>query len=63
MSRQDELEAQVREISLDERLHKCKKIVAKMCSEGRPPKMTIPVQWDDEDFFMVTTINDALKAI
>jgi hypothetical protein len=29
-----------------------------MCSEGRPPKMSIPVQWNDDDFFICTTLRD-----
>ena len=60
---QEELEARVREIPLQERLVRCRSMIGKMCSEGRPPKMTIPVQWNDEDFFISVTIKDALNAI
>ncbi len=34
-----------------------------MCAEGRPPRMKIPVAWDDDDFFIATTIADALTAL
>ena len=61
--KKEELEAIVREMPLRDRLERCRSMVGKMCSEGRPPKMTIPVQWDDEDFFMSTTLKDALEAI
>ncbi len=54
-----ELEARVRDTPLTERLEKCKSLIGQMCSQDRPPKMSIPVQWDDEDFFISTTINDA----
>ena len=53
----------LRKIPLEERLKKCQGMIGKMCSEGRPPKMTIPVHWDDEDFFISNTIGDALEKI
>lgn len=58
----EELEKRVRSSgSLSERLDKCREMIAGMCKERRPPKMSIPVQWDDEDFFINTTIKDALE--
>ena len=61
--RLEEMEARVHETPLADRLEKCRVIVGKLCSDGRPPKMTIPVQWDDEDFFMSVTMKDAITAI
>jgi hypothetical protein len=64
--REEELKAQLRETPLMERLKQSREMIGKMCSEGRPPKMTIPVQWYDEAFFISTTLKDAidkLKAI
>jgi hypothetical protein len=62
--RQDELEKQVRERgTLEERLMQCRERIGRMCSEGRPPKMTIPVQWDDDDFFIGVTLQDAIAAV
>lgn len=64
--REDELKAQLRKTPLIERLEQSRKMIGKMCSEGRAPKMTIPVAWFDEDFFISTTLKDAidkLKAI
>ncbi len=62
MSKED-LEKRVRDSgSLIERLDKCHEMIGKMCSEGRPPKMTIPVQWHDEDFFIAVTLQDAIRA-
>ena len=55
-----ELKARVREIPLMERLEQCRGMIGNMCSELRPPKMSIPVRWNDEDFFISTTIQDAM---
>lgn len=64
MSRHEELEGIVRESgSLSERLVISRSRIGKMCSESRPPKMTIPAQWNDDDFFISTTINDAMREI
>src|SRR5574338_999661 len=60
----EELEQKVRESgSLSERLESCRARIGKMCKERRPPKMTIPVQWDDDDFFMSVTIQDAQQCV
>ena len=60
MSTQEQLEARVRKTDLLVRLEECQRRIAKMCSEHRGPKMTIPVQWDDDDFFICTTLRDAV---
>jgi len=44
-------------------LRKCQDIVGKLCSESRPPKMSIPVRDTDEDMFIFKTINDAIELI
>lgn len=63
MSKEDELKQRVRESgTLIERLESCRERIGKMCSQGRPPHMTIPVQWDDDDFFISTTLQDAIAA-
>lgn len=38
-------------------------MIGKMCSERRPPKMTIPVQHYDEDFFIDTTLRDVVALL
>ena len=58
-----EIESAIRERPLTERLQACMGMIARMCSEGRPPKMTIPVQEDDEDVFITTTLKDALEQL
>lgn len=64
MTPQEELEQKVRESgSLVERLESCCARIGKMCSEGRPPKMTIPVQWYDDDFFISVTLKDAQQYV
>ena len=63
MSKEDELKQRVRESgTLTERLESCRERIGKMCKEGRPPKMTIPVQWCDDDFFISVTLQDAIAA-
>lgn len=46
-----------------ERLDDCMTRIGKMCSEGRPPKMTIPVNWNDDDVFIVATIKEAVEQL
>ena len=59
-----ELEIRVSESgSLTTRLEECRKRIGNMCSEGRCPKMSIPVAWDDDDFFINTTLRDAIAAL
>ena len=57
----EELEAEIRVIPLCDRITMCQVMIGKMCTEGRPPKMSIPAQWDDEDFFIITTLADILS--
>lgn len=59
----DQLEARIRQVPLTERLKMANSMISKMCGQGRPPKMTIPVQWDDEDFFISVTLRDAIEEI
>lgn len=63
MSREEELNARIREIPLSDRLDRSNSMIAKMCSQHRGPKMTIPVQWDDEDYFICLSVKDAKKKI
>ena len=64
MTTQELLEQKVRESgSLVERLESCRARIAAMCKEGRPPKMTIPVQWNDDDFFISVTLKDAEQSL
>lgn len=61
---EEELRQRVRESApLLERLDKCRKMIGNMCSERRPPQITIPLQWYDEDFFISTTLQDAAEYI
>jgi hypothetical protein len=58
------LEERVRQDgTLIERLGKCAGMIGVMCKEGRPPQMSIPVRWNDEDFYISTTITDAIAAV
>jgi hypothetical protein len=63
LERAEELKQRIRETPLDERLDNAKRRIGRMCSEGRPPHMTIPVQYDDDDFYISTTLSDAQATI
>ena len=58
------LEQRIRDSApLTERIKDSKTRIGKMCKEGRPPHMTIPAQWNDDDMFICTTLSDADKRI
>jgi hypothetical protein len=58
----EDLKQQVREMPLDQRLQRARDMIGKMCKEKRPPRMSIPLQHYDEDFFISTTLDDARAA-
>lgn len=60
---QEILEARVRNTPLEERLKDCQKRIGNMCAELRGPKMSIPVEHYDDDFYINTTLADAQAAI
>ena len=57
----ESMQGRIRCTPIMKRLEMCSEIVGKMCAEGRPPKMSIPVSWEDEDIFLTTTIEDARR--
>jgi len=59
----EKLRAKVSEEDLKVRLERATGMIGKMCSEKRPPKMSIPVQHYDEDIFIIQTLKDAIEAI
>lgn len=59
----DALRERLRQIPLTDRLAEIPDRISKMCSRGRPPRMSIPVQWDDDDWFITYTVQDALAAL
>lgn len=61
MTTKETLEARVREVPLHERLEQSQQRIGVMCSEGRGPRMCIPVQYTDDDFFICTTLRDAVN--
>lgn len=56
----ERLQDRLRFVPLTERLARIPALVSAMCCQGRPPKMTVPVQWDDDDVWIITTVRDAL---
>lgn len=60
----ESLERQVTDSApLLRRLDECCERVAKMCAERRGPRMTIPVQWYDDDFFICATVGEAIAEL
>ena len=59
----EDIENQIRKIPLIERLENARKIIGNLASEGRYPKMSIPVQSTDEDVMISTTLADAMDLI
>ncbi len=57
------VESQIRHNPLLERLEESRRRIGKMCSERRPPRMSVPVDPDDDDFFISVTLQDAVKRI
>jgi len=57
------LEARVRETPLGDRLKECQKRIGNMCAELRGPKMSIPVEYYDDDFYICTTLADAQATV
>ncbi len=58
----DKIKSEVREsASIEIRLGQSIIRISKMCSEGRSPKMSIPVRPDDDDIFITTTLEDAIS--
>lgn len=46
------------------RLDECRRMIGKMCSEGRPPTMSIPCRPDvDEDVVICRTLKEAMVAL
>ena len=64
MDRQQQLIQKVRNSgTLLERIDEAGRRIWKMCSDGRGPKMSIPVQATDDDFYICQTLEDAKSAI
>lgn len=46
-----------------ERINEAMRRIGKMCSEGRPPRMSIPVRLDDDDVFICDTLRECRAAL
>ena len=46
-----------------ERINEAMRRIGKMCSEGRPPRMSIPVRPDDDDVFICDTLRECRAAL
>jgi hypothetical protein len=52
------LREEVRRRPLVDRLQQCTEMVGRLCSEKRPPLMSVPVQAEDEDVVLSVTLED-----
>lgn len=55
---EEQMIERLQRIPLLKRLSQAEIMIAKMCKDSRPPAMTIPVQWDDEDQYIIQTLKD-----
>lgn len=55
----DDLIRTLRGSSLKDRIEQSGRMIGEMCAQGRCPKMSIPVRWTDEDFYISQTLADA----
>jgi hypothetical protein len=63
-SKHNELVKQVRESGdLKSRLNQSQQRISVMCRTNQAPSMSIPVQWSDDDFFITTTLRDAVEGL
>lgn len=58
----EELEARIRETPLKERLAECIERIVRLV-EKDALRMSIPVAWDDDDFYFAVTLRDAIDAL
>lgn len=61
--KEDDIKERIRQEPLLERLSKCRWMIGRMCSELRPPKMSIPVRWYDEDMYIDETLKQAMEML
>lgn len=54
---------QARTFGVEKRIEMAHSMIGKMCAEGRPPKMSIPVQGTDEDVFITVLLSDLREMI
>ncbi len=57
-----ELEARIRTTPLQDRLRRCVQRIGELVDENRL-RMSIPVAWDDDDFYFALTLRDAIDAL
>ena len=43
---------------LPERVESCRKRIGEMCRNGRPPRMSVPVRYEDDDVFIGVVLDD-----
>ena len=60
---EEALKERVRKTPLVERLQDCAKRIGAMCAEGHGPRMSIPPEHFDDDFYICVTVDDAKDRI
>jgi len=63
MTTLEDIKKEVRATPLIERLTQAQDRMGSMCKYGHSPKMSVPVRAEDDDVFIVTTLEDAAKQI
>jgi len=57
------IKAEIRQAPLHHRLKLSQDRIGAMCKDGRGPSMSVPVRAVDDDFFIVTTLEDAAREL
>lgn len=63
MSDLDKLHFTIRQTPLLDRLEQARRMIGRMCADGRYPRMSVPVQATDEDVYISLTLGDAVACI
>ena len=63
MSDLDKLNHAIRQTPLLDRLEQARRMIGRMCADGRCPRMSVPVQETDEDVYISLTLRDAAAMI
>lgn len=63
MSKQDKMNERIRQTPLLARLKKCSDRIAELTALREPPHITISPQFNDDDMYIILTIDDAIAEI
>jgi hypothetical protein len=57
------IESEIRKVPLLDRLEECIGIIGSITTERRTTRISVPVRADDEDQYLVVTLQDAIASV